>query len=299
MMEATATWIVFGLVRRTWLVALAALIGCGLFAAHAVSSLVEARYLDTNAHGPVPPIRPVQVAVAAPKRDGAELVARNMFCSTCEDAGTSHIDDRTSVFVPAATLIATSVGREPSATLHVPATDAQGSYGLGDTVPDVGTVTRIGFVSIDITDAHGAVGTLSLLAPQTPGGRDASAATPAPAAADPFEGRVKKINDTTYEVERSLVRDLVSGTAKTGGARIAPVTKDGKLDGLRLIGVRAGTPAAALGFKNRDVLEAINGAKIGSANNLLDFYAQVDTLSSVQLEGTRDGKPLKIELRLR
>jgi hypothetical protein len=298
MMEATATWIVVGLVRRTWLVALAALIGCGLFAAHAVGSLVEARYLDTDAHGPVPPTRPVQVAVAAPARDGSELVARNMFCSTCTPEP-GPTESSPAAFVPAATLIATSVGREPSATLHVPATDAQGSYGLGDAVPGIGTVTRIGFVSIDITDAHGAVGTLSLLAPQTPGGRDASAATPAPAAADPFEGRVKKINDTTYEVERSLVRDLVSGTAKTGGARIAPVTKDGKLDGLRLIGVRAGTPAAALGFKNRDVLEAINGTKIESANNLLDFYAQMEKLTSVQLEGTRDGKPLKIELRLR
>ena len=125
--------------------------------------------------------------------------------------------------------------------------------------------------------------------------REASTVT----VAERIRDEVKKINETTFEVERSLVRDLVSGTAKTGGARIAPVTKDGKLDGLRLIGVRAGTPAAALGFKNRDVLEAINGTKIESANNLLDFYAQMEKLSSVQLEGTRDGKPLKIELRLR
>ena len=299
MMEAAASWIVVGLVRRTWLVALVALAVCALFAAHAVGSLVEARYLDTNAHGPAPLIRSVQVAVPAQKPDGTELVARNMFCSTCE-ATPGPTNASPTAFVPAATLIATSIGFEPSATLHVPATDAQGSYGIGDPVPGVGTITRIGFVSIDITNESGAVGTLSLLSSQSPGGRsEASAATQPPAAADPFEGRIKKINDTTFEVERGLVRDLVSGSVKTGGARIAPISKDGKLDGLRLVGVRAGSPAAALGFRNRDVLEAINGTKIESANNLLDLYAQLEKLSTVELAGTRDGKPLVLELRLR
>jgi hypothetical protein len=303
MMEAAATRIVVGLVRRTWLVALVTLIVCASFAAHAVASLVEARYLDTTAHGPAPlasRFRPVQVATPpASKPDGTQLVARNMFCSTCE-VSPGPTSGFASAFAPEATLIATSIGADPSATVRATATDAQGSYGLGDVIPGVGTITRIGFVSIDITNTGGVTGTLSLLSPQSSGGRsDPGAATPAPAAADPFDGRIKKIDDTTFEVERGLVRDLVTGSVKTGGARIAPVSKDGKLDGLRLIGVRPGSPAAALGLANRDVLTTINGTKIESANNLLDLYAQLDKLSTVELGGTRDGKPLTLVLRLR
>jgi hypothetical protein len=293
MME-TASRILVGLVRRTWLVALVTLIVCASFAAHAVASLAEARYLDTNAHGPAP-LRSVQVAPPAITPDGTQLVARNMFCSTCE-VSPGPTNGFSPVFSPDATLIATSIGADPSATLRANATAAQGSYGLGDVIPGVGTVTRIGFVSIDVTNETGDTGTLSLL---SPGGRsDAGAATPAPAAADPFDGRIKKVGDTTYEVERGLVRDLVSGSVKTGGARIAPVTKDGKLDGLRLIGVRPGSPAAALGLANRDVLQSINGTKIESANNLLDLYAQLDKLSTVELGGTRNSKPLTLVLRL-
>jgi hypothetical protein len=297
MMEA-ASRILVGLVRRTWLALLVTLIVCASFAARAVASLVEARYLDTNAHGPAPLIRPVQVAPPASTPDGSLFVARNMFCSTCEvSPGPTNVSP--SGFTPDATLIATSIGADPSATLRVTATDAQGSYGVGDAVPGVGTITRIGFVSIDLTNAAGVTGTLSLLSP-TPGGRsDAGAATPAPAAADPFDGRIRKIDDTTFEVERGLVRDLVSGSLKTGGARIAPISKDGKLDGLQLIGVRRGSPAAALGLLNRDLLQTINGTKIESANTLLDLYAKLDTLGSVELGGTRGGKPLTLVLRLR
>jgi hypothetical protein len=299
-MMGTASRILVGLVRRTWLVALVTLVVCASFAAHAVASLVEARYLDTRAHGPAPfIIRPVQVAAPASTPDGTELVARNMFCSTCE-VSPGPTSGSPLAFSPDATLIATSVGTDPYATLRVTASDAQGSYGLGDAVPGVGTITRIGFVSIDIENAHGDTGTLSLLAPLTPGGRsDGGAATPAPAAADPFDGRIKKIDDTTFEVERGLVRDLVSGSLKTGGARILPVTKDGKLDGLRLVGVRPDSPAGRLGLVNRDLLQTINGTKIESANTLLDLYAGLETLSTVELGGTRGGKPLTLVLRLR
>jgi hypothetical protein len=285
------------MVRRTWLAVLVTVIVCASFAAHAVAALVDA-HLDT-AHVPAPLVRHVESAPPARmKLDGAELVARNMFCSTCspEPGPTSLSPD---VFVPDAYLIATSIGRDPYATILVPATSVQGSFGVGDTVPGVGTITHVGFINVEVTDAIGRTGTLSLL-PRTAGGRsERDAATSAPAAADPFAGRVRRIDDTTYEVERSLVRDLVGGGVKTGGARVVPQATDGKLEGLRLVGVRPGSPAAALGLQSRDLLQAINGTKIESANTLLGFYAELESLSTVELAGTRNGQPLTLLLRLR
>src|SRR5262249_35580142 len=154
------------------------------------------------------------------------------------------------------------------------ATEAQGSWGLGEVVPGVGRIDRIGFTSIDVIEVAEPKrrGTLSLF--DSPGGRsDVGAATPAPAAADPFADRIRKIDDQTYEVDRSLVRGLVSGAVGTSGARISPITsKDGKLAGLRLFGVRSGSLAGALGLRNGDILQAANDVKIESANTLLELY---------------------------
>lgn len=301
-------WVNAGL-RRTWLVTLAAVVACGLFAAHAVGALARAEYLDN-----VPPRKAslpsvVQTPAPARPRDGTALVQRNMFCSTCEVLGGEP--GPTALYRPDAILIATSVGADPRATLRVPASEVQGSWGLGDVVPGVGRIERIGFVSIDLIDVADPDrrGTLSLF-DGLPGGRsDAGAATPAPAAADSLSGldrfadRVRKIDEHTFEVERSLVRELVGGAGAAGGggaggARIAPITKQGKLEGLRLYGVRSGSIAAALGLRTGDVLEAVNDVKIESANTLLGLYAQLDQLSSVELSGTRAGKPLTLTLRL-
>jgi type II secretory pathway component PulC len=86
---------------------------------------------------------------------------------------------------------------------------------------------------------------------------------------------------------------------QSAGARVLPVNKDGKLDGLRLIGVKPGGLANSLGLANSDVLQGVNNTKIESANTLLELYAQLDKLDTVSLDGTRRGKPLKLTLRLR
>jgi hypothetical protein len=291
--------LVAGLVRRTWLVAITTVIVCAAFAARAVAALVEANYL-----GPAPLAigSPPVVRAPAPRRSrpvaDTGLVARNMFCSTCEPVrGGSGPTD---AFHPDAILIATSVSDEPRATIRVIANNVQGSWGVGDALPGIGTIERIGWVSVDVVDADGRLGRLSLLDSVAAGRGDAGAATPAPAAAaEPWADRIKKIDDHTFEVERGLVRDLVSGSAKPGGVRILPVTDKGELKGLRLFGVRDGSLPAALGLKNSDLLSAVNNTPIQSANTLLDLYAKLDQLNVVELEGTRAGKPLAIELRLK
>ncbi len=293
--------LVSGIVRRTWLVAVVASIVCAGFAASAVAALVEASYLAPNpARAPLTP----RVQVAAPARtppDGRTLVARNMFCSTC--APDVNVDPGpTDSFVPNAILIATALGDDPSATVRVPGSEAQGSFGVGDQIPGVGKVDKIDWVSIDVLDTSGRRGRLKLLDPAAASHGDAGAATPDPAAAaapEPWAGRIKKIDDHTFEVDRELVREMVSGTVKPGGARIVPVTDKGELKGLRMFGVATTSLAGELGLKNGDMLSSINNKQIQSAQSLLDVYANMDQLSTVELDGTRAGKPLQLTLRLR
>lgn len=289
------------LVRRTWVVIPITVAVCATFAARAVAALVDAQVPE-----PAPLPRAVPPREKAPasrvKPDGSAFVVRNMFCSTCAPSPGGPTGP-TDTFVPDAQLIATSVGDEPRATVRVRASEAQGSWGLGDQIPGVGKVEHIGFVTIDLVDSSGRRATLSLVEQQQAQQQQvASAATeaPAPAAADPYGDRLRKIDDRTYEVDRSLVRELVGGSMAKAGARVSPITnKSGTLDGLKVFGVRKDGLAGRLGLQTGDVLEAVNNTKIESANTLLGLYAQLETLNTVELQGTRRGKPLTLTLRLR
>ncbi|MBL0216132.1 MAG: PDZ domain-containing protein [Myxococcales bacterium] len=290
-----------GLLRRTWFVAVVAVIACSAFAARAVAALVEADALAPNPHGVSPQPRGASASVPTrPPPDGSGLVARNMFCSTCDPAPGDPGSTSTSYSGKPAVLIATGVGGDPWATVRVVETEVQGSWSLGETIPGVGRIDRIGGISIDVVDADGHRAKLSLLDAAAAAGHGPGAATPvAEAAADPYADRIKKVDDHTFEVDRDLVRELVSGAAKPGKMRMIPIVKDGDVKGVRVFGVTPGTPAFAIGMKNSDIISGIDGEPIKTAQQLLDLYAKLDQLTSVELQGTRAGKPLAIALRLR
>ena len=147
-----------------------------------------------------------------------------------------------------------------------------------------------------MVDDHGARATLALLGSTAAGAADAPAATDA---REPAADRITKLGEGRYEVDRALVRELVTGAARPGGMRMVPITKDGEVAGVRVLGVKPGSVAAAIGLKTGDVLAAIDGAPIKTAQQLLDLYAKLDQLSGVELQGTRAGKPLAIALQLR
>jgi hypothetical protein len=120
---ARSPWSV-GLARRPWLVTLFTVGVCAGFAARAAGALVEARYL---ANAPGPALRPALPSPPArpPRADGRQLVTRDMFCSRCAPGGP---DAATGRAMAQAILIATSLGREPRATLAIPATAVQGAW---------------------------------------------------------------------------------------------------------------------------------------------------------------------------
>lgn len=297
MQHFTLHMLVVGLVRRTWFVVLVAVILCAGFAARGVAALVEADYL---APMPTPgtPLPAGARQAARPARtppDSSGFVARNMFCSTCDPEPSGPGPTDASYTGRPAVLIATSMGLDPRATVRVLETEVQGSWGVRDQIPGVGTVTRIGWTSIDVVDGTGRLAKLSLI--------ETGAPPPPPvAAADdaPFSARIKKLDDTTYEVDRALVRELVSDTAKAGKMRMLPIIgKEGEVKGVRVLGVSAGSLGAALGLRNADVISAIDGEPIKTAQQMLDLYAKLDQLSTVELQGTRAGKPLVRTLKLR
>ncbi len=288
------------LVTRTWVIAIVTIVICAVFLAKAASSIIAAQTLEEAPASVVPTNVPrVASAPVRQKLDGTKI-DRNIFCSTCEP--TVIVNGPKQYAGEPAVLIATMMGPDPRATVRVLASEAQGSWGIGERIPGVGMIDRIGSTSIDVLDVGGNRGTISMLDSHQAGGSPTrtDAATSAPAApADPFAERVRKIAENDYEVERSLVRELVSGTSKPGGVRAVPQMKGNEVQGIRMVGVRGGSVAAALGLKSNDVIAAIDGEQIKNVQQLLDLYAKLDQVSAVELSGTRSGKPLTLTLRLR
>lgn len=284
-----------GLVRRTWLVTLTTVLVCASFAAHAASALIDARYLLPSPEGRPRPAPPRPPPPPPPHRDGAQLVDRNIFCSTCRPGGAP--DPGAGFAITEATLIATSLGRESYVTLVIPASAVQGSWSVGDQIPGLGRLDRIAPTWIDVIDAAGHRGRLSLL--DAAAGRGPDTAMPRTAPPAPWSERITKLDEQTYAVDRSLVRELVTGATQAGGVRPVPFFENGQIAGIRLYGVAAGSIPAAVGLRTGDVLAAINGAPIKSLQQLFDLYAGLDQLSSVDVSGTRAGKPLIRTLRLR
>ena len=95
------------------------------------------------------------------------------------------------------------------------------------------------------------------------------------------------------------MRDLVTSAAQPQKMRMVPIVKEGQVQGVRVFGVQQGTPAFAIGMKNGDTLNAIDGEPIKTAQQMLDLYAKLDKLNGVELQGLRAGKPLSIDLRFR
>lgn len=277
-----------------------AIIICAGFAAHAAGSILAAKTLAPSTTSPPVPAR--AAAPAAPKAaplDGGDLVTRNMFCSTCEPPAPAGPTAATFSGRPAI-LIATAIGKDSRATVRVPETEVQGDWSLGDHIPGVGMIDRIGPVSIEVVDANGVHETLRLLELPPDRTKDAATSSRDPAPPDPFADSIKKIDDKTYEVRRELVRELVTGVQKPGKVRMLPiVSKDGEVGGVRVYGVTAGSLPAAIGLKSADVIDSINGEPIKNAQQLLDLYAKLDKLETVELGGKRRDKAISIELRLR
>jgi hypothetical protein len=282
-----AVKLVAGFLRRTWLVTLVAIAICGMFAARGIAAYREANRELAPA--------PVHVAMSSPlpaptKPERGELV-RDIFCSSCEPGPPPP----ESYEGHPAVLIATTLGGGTSrATVRVVPTEVQGSWAEGEVIPGVGRITRIGGTSIDVTDRSGRSKQLSLR--EAVAGTGAATPTPATVARAPG---ITQLSDGSFEVSRDVVRELVASGGRDAGARAQPVLEQGEIKGLRFFGVRPTSSAAAIGIRSGDTLSAIDGAPIKTAQQLLDLYGKLDRLAGLELQGTRGGKPLAIQLRFR
>ena len=298
------------LIKRYFWVLGALVVGaCAVFAAKCTSHIVEAVALSDPDHGPK--ITPVAVATPTAvkptrSKDGSQLAQRDIFCSEClpkvqevTKPGDSSAIVNTSLPL---VLLATNVGTHESesfVTMVNTETQFQGSFSLGDKVPGAtGGITMIHYKYIEFDNA-GHTERLMLQGatpPPPPPPTVAEATPPNPEDGDLDLNGVKKIDDTTYELDKSLVeKALANPMALSKGARVVPAVKNGKPDGFKLYAIRPTSVFAKMGLQNGDTLEAVNGFELTSADKALEVYTKVRDATSLEVEVTRRGKPVTLK----
>ena len=119
-------------------------------------------------------------------------------------------------------------------------------------------------------------------------------AGPSPVPAD-IASKIQKISDTEFNIDRSVVDKILENQAELmKSARIVPETKDGKVLGIRLFGIRPDTLLGTLGLQNGDRLESINGFNMGSPEKALEAYARLRTASQLDVSVNRRGSTVAI-----
>ncbi len=270
-----------------------AVVLCGWFGSRAVAAW---RPAEAEAARAEPASRIATALPAAPRHvssapDRAALVTRNMFCSSCvlsaelepgaaPASGVAHTLPR---------VIATHVGAagEGWATLEIGG--MAGGFTVGATLPGGGVIERIERGAVIVAFADGTervpLATDAKLAGAT---KHPGTGEPAQSAkADPWADRIRVVGEHRWEVDRTLIRELVqagtSGNPAARGVRLQPVSKDGKLAGVRVTASRTGSLSAALGLATGDVIEAIDGQPIDSPQVLMKMYDRLADLRRVDL----------------
>jgi general secretion pathway protein C len=121
----------------------------------------------------------------------------------------------------------------------------------------------------------------------------------APGVPPEIASKIQKISDTEFHVDHAVIDNILEHQADLmKSARIVPESKDGKVLGIRLFGIRPDTLLGTLGIQNGDRLESINGFNMGSPEKALEAYARLRTATSLNVKVSRKGAPLSIDYKI-
>lgn len=131
----------------------------------------------------------------------------------------------------------------------------------------------------------------------------ATGPTPPPDPTDALDAtvaaKIRKIDDTHYEVTRSLVDDVLANPmAIAKGARLVPALKNGQPDGFKIYAIRVTSLYSRIGLTNGDTIQAINGQPLTSADKALEVYTTLRNASRVDIRLVRRGVDMTISIKI-
>jgi general secretion pathway protein C len=303
--------------RHFWIVGALTVTVCAFFGGRAVAHIVEGKALTDASKAPKVQAAPranQPATTQARSKAGKPLADRNIFCSEClpvvaEAAPSAMSSDGVPMTSLPLSLIATFVSDEfKQATVLNTSTQAQGGYVIGSEIPGAGKVVKIDYKYVDFenTGAGKRVERISLLG-EAPAAAPPPAVAAAPVDSGPkdemtaaIDSGIKKVDDTTFEVDRALIDKLLANPlAASKGARVTPSIKNGKPNGIKLYAIRPSSIYSKLGLSNGDTIHSINGFELDSLDKGLEVYQKVKDATGLQVSVTRRGKPVTLNYSIK
>jgi general secretion pathway protein C len=317
--------------RHFWIIPVIVVAMCGLLAANIVSNLVEAQAYDGKtphrAHAASAHARVAKTTARV--KDADAVVARNMFCSTCEPEATPLPPGPTGpdveANVPATSLplalvgtIIVTHGADSSATIANTQSHHSGSYAVKDRIPEAGEIVWIGPQGVHFKNATtGRVERIDLVvaaAPTPPAGGPAASSAVRRADAQPpatppgpeaemlalVDKGVHKVDETHYTLDRAMVdKLLLDPTTLARSVRIQPQIADNKTTGWKMAALRPTSPLTKIGMMSGDTITAINGFDLSTPDKVLEVYAKVRSAQNLSISVVRNNQPVDMEYAIR
>jgi general secretion pathway protein C len=124
------------------------------------------------------------------------------------------------------------------------------------------------------------------------------AGTPAAECTAIAKGAIRQTDDTHWVVRRAALDTWRRQPGCLTSVRVVPYMHNGRASGFRLYGIRRDSVAAALGARNGDVVESVDGVTLDSPASAFAIYGKLGQARSLSVQLLRRGTVLTQHYRI-
>ena len=310
-------------------IVLTTLVVCAFFTAQGATALLSAKVLeaDPGSDKRTPATRIVP-ARSQRRHDPGIILRRNIFNSATGDLSATPIEDQAlpdaempmeevelpcknsmrligTVVLPGdlEQSLAAIVGSDNKAGLHRGGAEVEGSRIRSIQSDNVVLQTTTGFCRLAMFEVDGAAPkpVRRIVKPERKKRprRGPDTDRNAGLSADELEKGIEKVNDTNYNLSRTMLNKVLDNAGRLIGiAAVSPKVEGGRSVGMEIRGIRANTLLTKLGIQNGDILESVNGQSLTSTDAALGAYTTLRTADKFNLAIRRGSQSMIINYNL-
>jgi len=303
---------------------------CAFFAAQGATALLGAKVLSAEPDAtPAPSRRAIATTRTQRKRDPGIILKRNIFDSAQGDLSDVPIEnpDLPLEDLPAEDVetpckgtmrligtvvlpgdlersLAAIVGSDNKAGLHRGGAEVEGSriraiHSDGVVLQNTGVLCRLAMFEVEGPAKKPKLQPAIKKRKELAKKRGPTADRNAGLSEDEMAEGIQKVNDTNYNVSRSMLNKVLDNAGKIIGiAAVAPKMEGGQSIGMEIRGIRPGTLLTNLGIQNGDILESVNGQPLSNPDTALGAYTTLRTADKFNLSIRRGGQSMMINYSL-
>lgn len=110
------------------------------------------------------------------------------------------------------------------------------------------------------------------------------------------QNEISSENAKKITIKRSRVIQLTQNQTQLYENKFTPITKDGKILGIKAIFIPTNNFLYELGARSGDIIRRINGQPLDNMNKLMELWQNIQTLNKITVEIERGGKIIPFEI---